>query len=65
MNNIQYEIHSGCGARQLIESRSLRAAKCLATKLGYGVRTPVWIRDHNGRLLARKDSKTDSLWVNR
>ena len=61
--NIDYEIHSGCGARKKIKAVSLRSAKTQATRLGFGTKFTVWIRDNNGKLLARKESKTGSLWT--
>lgn len=61
--NIDYEIHSGCGARKKIKAVSLRSAKAQATKLGFGVSTPVWIRDSKGKLLAKKECKSNSLWI--
>ena len=61
--NIDYEIHSGCGARRKIRAVSLRSAKAQATRLGFGTRFTVWIRDNQGKLLAKKESKSNSLWT--
>jgi hypothetical protein len=62
--NIDYEIHSACGAREKIKAISLRSAKAQATKKGYGVRFPVFIRNLNtGKLVAKKESKSNSLWT--
>ena len=62
--NIDYEIQSGCGARERIRAVSLRSAKAQATKKGYGVRFPVWIRNSKtGKLVAKKESKSNSLWT--
>lgn len=58
--NIDYEIHSGCGAREKIRAVSLRAAKQMATKKGYGVCTPVWILGFQGKLLTIKDSSANT-----
>lgn len=61
--NIDYEIHSGCGARRNIKAVSLRSAKAQATRLGFGTRFTVWIRDNKGKLLAKKESNAGSLWT--
>lgn len=63
--NIDYEIQSGYGARKWIKAVSLRSAKSQATKLGFGVRNTVWIRDNKGDLLTRKECKANSLWTRR
>lgn len=60
---IDYEIHSGCGARKNIKASSLRGAKAQATRLGFGSRFSVWIRDNNGKVLTRKWCDHDGKWT--
>lgn len=56
-----YEIVSGCGAKTKVNVSSLKAAKIQATKLGFGVRSTVWIRE-NGRIVSKKPCQSGSPW---